>query len=152
MRIAIAALVLAGCFEQQVPCDTPTAPLQLINPANLVCETLQRTTCDPAVEPSPPTWGACDSPCLGKSEAVCDVWAGCHIARDRASGMFLDCFPVDTSGPALPRTASCDPALDAVECSRHDDCDSLFDPGPGGLEQYVGCVGDPMAANKGPGG
>lgn len=80
----------------------------------------------------PPTWGYCESQCTGLDETACVNTSGCRTAYDHNCLLtdgpcplftpYLGCFAVDMTGPVQ---GSCE-GLDALECSRHDDCLSTY--------------------------
>ena len=147
-RVILASLILAyatACTiylgdDDPVPCEGDViAPLRLVNPNNLACEDFSSGcdgTCGPCTletdEPIP-SWAACDTACTGLDELTCIGTAGCRAAHDwgcytgdgpcAAEVSYLGCFGVDGTGPVQGRCA----ALDAWECSMHDDCIALHD-------------------------
>ena len=75
--------------------------------------------------PAPlPSWGSCESFCDGLDEASCYETAGCRAAF--VEDTYYGCWAVDQSGPVSG--GGCD-EFDSYECSRHDDCVAVHEPG-----------------------
>lgn len=104
----------------------------LLDPATLTCHDFGGSPCGcggcPETPPIP-TWGSCHSTCTGLDPQTCSTTAGCRAAWDHVCLLtdaictlpdngYYGCFAVDTTGPIQ---GACD-GLDALECSRHDDC------------------------------
>lgn len=110
-----------------------------------ICEPL------PADPVMPPTWGFCESECSYLDEAACLATPGCRGAYLEGFA-FYECWAVDMSGPIQGGQCA---GLDALECSRHDDCvavhasDCTSPSDPGGLVcgngEFVMCAAEPGA-------
>lgn len=87
-----------GCDDPCQPCDRPAA--------------------EPAPNEPQPSWGYCESHCTGLEEGTCKDTEACRAIYN-TDGLYLDCWQTDLSGPV--QGGGCD-GLDALECSRHDDC------------------------------
>ena len=85
-----------------------------------------------------PDWPACDGTCDGLAEASCRDTAGCRAIYDSSRGeaIFTNCWPTAPSGPVNGWCGG----LDALECSRHDDCIATFDGlADDGVGRFEGC-------------
>jgi hypothetical protein len=84
-----------------------------------------------------PDWGACAGECEALTEDACWAAERCRAAYlvtecppdsdsfcDPVPSTFLGCWAIAPSGPAYERVA-CE-ALDAYECSRHNDCSAEY--------------------------
>lgn len=94
-----------------------------------------------------PDWASCQTACDGLTATQCLATAGCHAAYvDSGSDQgptFWQCWDVPPSGPAEGNCAG----LDAQECSRYDDCTSIYNPGapstgtmPAVATSFQGCA------------
>jgi hypothetical protein len=116
-------------------------PLRLVDPTNLQCENFAGASCDPACGPCPlaantsklaplPTWGSCDSACVGLDEARCGATTGCRITRD-APCFFTGGCPSDFHGceptDQVREVSGVCADLDAWGCSRHDECAAIYE-------------------------
>lgn len=152
MRSALAIILTApllfgaGCMlyfgGDDDPCAWPATeegagePWELINPDTGQCEYFGGDYwCDDACCSGAdlwwPTWGACYSHCTDLDESTCLGTSGCRAAYldpcrpgdERCTpgdtAAFYGCWATDTTGPI--QGGGCD-GLDALECSRHDDC------------------------------
>lgn len=151
MRRLFAVLVLmTGCNlywngqGDDVVCATGAiAPSQeLRNPTTGYCEYFNGPgyPCDGVCGPCPesigepqPDWGACQSQCNGLEEAACLTAPGCLAAYyedtttpEHATTSFRGCYITAPSGPVS--TGAC-AALDAQQCSRHDNCAMYYQAG-----------------------
>jgi hypothetical protein len=107
-----------------------------------------------------PTWGICGSACEGLDEQTCLATSGCRAAYldDCAGGdcaalaTYVACWSTDQTGPV--QGGGCG-ALDAHECSRHDDCSAVHSNAKQGawpvdeiglfsycLDEAAGCYSD----------
>lgn len=112
-----------------------------------------------------PDWGACASECEALTEGECWAAERCRAAYlttecpPDSDGIcdpgfmpstFLGCWAIAPSGPAYERVA-CE-ALDAYECSRHNDCsanyadrttwDQAAEPAP--QYRFTSCIAEPF--------
>lgn len=149
------------------PCagDQPVfalATTMLLDPETLACQDFGASpcTCGSCPEPPPiPSWGSCQSTCTGLDQQTCAITVGCRGAWDHVCLLtdaictlpdngYYGCFAVDTTGPIQ---GACD-NLDALECSRHDDCLATYrrdercgnrvdDDGDGAIDEPDECLG-----------
>lgn len=160
-RLVLLAVLLTGCDmyfsdgDDEPPCNYDVAgtkegdlaPAQLLrDPSTGECVGWGNTgNCDDRCGPCPqadqamPDWGSCYSECEAKSETECFAAAGCYAAytdfpnQDRAAE-FRGCWQTAPSGPIS--TGSCT-ALDAQECSRHDNCTMHYATG-----KFLACAAE----------
>lgn len=134
---AAVALTGSACVidlgDDDTTCAGAIALTLVVDPSTLVCRELPFTCgcgdCPPGDPSDPqPTWAPCQTSCTGLSSNECAATPGCRTAWDHACLVtdaictlpdpYFGCFGVDATGPVQ---GACE-GLDAVECSRHDDC------------------------------
>jgi hypothetical protein len=161
--VATLAVLLGGCYLYQGDDDClydegTVNAVDLRNPATGMCEYFEtwegggdclpggdygdRT--DKEAPPERLDWAMCTGRCDGLDEQGCMLTAGCRAAyvSDCPQGYdctdtnytFYGCWDVAPSGPV--QGGGCG-ALDAYECSRHDDCSARHFPADG-----CGTMGD----------
>jgi hypothetical protein len=120
MRFTLLAVAIAACAEHgtTVTCDHEVL---LRDPSTGLCQSF---TCGSQT----PDWSVCGNACEQLSEGQCRATSGCHAAYiDHAteqSAGFWSCWGVAPSGPIEGNCTG----LDAQECSRYDDCTSIYYP------------------------
>lgn len=133
------ALACGGCIlhlddkDDDTTClgeGTAGAPVGtfLLDPSDLVCKEVGFDLGCGGDPGEFPTWAQCQSQCTGLGASQCDATPGCRQAWDEICLLtdaicpipdpYYGCFAVDTTGPVQGACAN----LDALECSRHDDC------------------------------
>jgi len=117
--VRLALLALAACVHQggTATCDVE---IELRDPSTGLCQLVQ-------CPGNAMDWAVCQGTCDGLPESACLTHAGCHAAYiDHApdGAMYWDCWNVAPSGPTEGSCAG----LDAHECSRYDDCTSIYYP------------------------
>ncbi|MGE0869660.1 MAG: hypothetical protein AB7P03_13930 [Kofleriaceae bacterium] len=144
MRSLLALLALtSGCSfyfgNDDDDCDppmygagAPEAVPQYRDPWTGVCQDLGWRDCDSRCGPCDdvadqafPDWASCYGPCEGLAEGDCLATTACRAIYD-VSGFtpaFFGCWGVAPSGPVEGGNCL---ALDAYECSRHDDCAAFY--------------------------
>jgi len=171
-RYAAVLLLLAGCDlyfggddEPPPPCDgwgTGGAAQEFRNPQTGECQGFGGgcyDSCGPcdyaALSIAQPDWGTCYSKCDGLDEQSCLGASGCIAAYDEFTDLadapsittFKGCWATPPSGPI--QGGGCW-ALDAQECSRHDDCSMYFGDGFGGDTPTNGLVASQTFQRCGP--
>ena len=120
---------------------------------------------DVPAEPGAPwydsTWGFCDSACTGLDEETCLAADACRAiyvdtrpscANPGTNVIFTACWATAQDGPV--RGGGCT-ALDAWECSRHDDCSALHELMPCAPDSlceaeaasFLACQDEPVTAD-----
>ena len=157
LRLALAAVVIAGCFTDHHSCpvynNVEKEPAQLYrDPSDGACTSFggpqSYPPCDPACGPCAepggagvgalPDWAMCYGPCTSNNEAQCLASPTCHTAYLQGPGpggiQFWGCWDLPPSGAI---TGSCTGA-DAQTCSEHVDCTSLYQADTN--DSYVSCT------------
>jgi hypothetical protein len=138
-------LYFIGGDDEDDPCDNPPQggfPHRLVNPETLACETFIQSSCNDTCGPCPggaiyiPSWGQCDSPCVGLPESECMANDQCRVARSHegyytqwlGGDDFMGCYPLNTGN--APDVERCE-GLDAEQCAWQSDCTALYEGAPG---------------------
>jgi hypothetical protein len=90
-----------------------------------------------------PDWALCYQACEGLGEATCKTTSGCRAIYE--GSVFHECWGTAQSGPVQGGNCT---ALDAQECSRHDDCIAIHAQGTP-IGQFQSCAAETSIADPG---
>jgi hypothetical protein len=165
-RLALVLLVLTGCDfyfngDDDDQCGRTLEDVAIVaneyrDPQTGTCQSFGYPQqcderCGPCPEydqPAPPDWGSCYSKCEGLGETQCLGETGCFAAytdfptADQAP-KFRGCWETAPSGPI--HDGSCQ-ALEAQECSRHDNCTAHYvdEHQDGTLTKFLYCQNETL--------
>jgi hypothetical protein len=146
MRLVLLA-VLPACFidpfghEQE--CETPAhEPPQFRDPANGICTPfVDDCPCGAACTVAQvPDWAMCTTGCETLDESSCKLSGGCRaVYKDEPgdSRTFFGCWGTAPNEPIQGGTCT---GLDALDCSRDEDCSAVYVDSATGNTDFEQCI------------
>lgn len=155
----VALAMVTGCFGDDGDCkyyatgQPDIAANELRDPVTGVCQPFNdgyydcADPCQPCpgtgALPPQPDWAQCYSQCEGLDETSCKTTSACRAIYNGSA--FYQCWGTAPSGPIQGGNCA---ALDAQECSRHDDCVATHAAGTP-IGSFLSCAAESSVQDPG---